>query len=513
MNPAPSALPLRPALALAVVSGVAFAPGFPPLGWWPCTLLAFAPLYVALAGQTPRRALLLGWVSLLVSSTLVFSWLVGTIRDFGGLPTPVAVLALLLLSAWHGLRLGLATWLTARAERRGWPAAPTFVAAVLALEWTFPLLFTWNLATSMGDHDALLQTAELGGPLLVDLTILLPSVALGELWRARHARRRPAIGTVVAGLVVPALAALWGTHRIDAVRARQAEAPELRIGLVQPNLPMGAESVVPDLQAATQRLASAGAELVLWPETAVHTSYNDYTYPTKLPEQVTGVLGVPTLFGVRTWRAGATEDAQKVRHNSAMLSDQDGRILGRYDKHELLAFGEYTPLANVFPALAKLMSHARSFTAGEGVQPLEWAGHRIVALICYEDTLPTYVNAQVAAADPDLLVNLTNDAWFGDTAEPWIHQSEARLRAVEHRRYMVRATNSGPSGVIDATGRPEQLGRLFETEERIVTARLLRGGTLYERVGDAVGWVAAATILAAALLRRRRAPETDGIGG
>lgn len=505
MNPAPQPLALAPALGLALLSGLAYVPGFPPVGWWPCTLVAFAPLYVAVAGQTPRRALLLGWTTYFVATLILFYWLVGTIVNFGRQPLPVALLGHTLMCAWHGLRLGLATLLANRAERNGWPAAPAFIAAVLLLDWTFPLLFTWNIATAMGDHEALLQPAELGGPLLVDAILLLPSVALGELGRAWREGRRPAIPTLAAGLLVPLFAGLWGVVRIGQVQARQALAPELRIGLVQPNLAMGAEAVVVDLQVATRKLAAEGAELVVWPETAVHTAYNDFTYHRTLPEAVTGDLGVPTVFGVRTWRAGATEDAPKIRHNSAMLAGRDGQILGRYDKHVLLPFGEYTPLGSTIPALTRVLSRSRSFTAGEGVQVLEWEGHRALALICYEDTLPAYVNGQVAAADPDILLNLTNDAWFGDTSEPWIHQAEARLRSVETRRYMVRSTNSGPSGVIDATGRAGQLGALFAAESRIVTARLMHGATLYQVVGDAVGWIAAFTILLAATIRRRAA--------
>ena len=141
---------------------------------------------------------------------------------------------------------------------------------------------------------------------------------------------------------------------------------------------------------------------------------------------------------------------------------------------------------------------------------LEWAGHRIAALICYEDILPAHVNAQVRAMDPDLLLNITNDAWFGDSAAPWIHLGEARLRSIEHRRFLVRSTNSGPSGVVDATGATTQMGALFKAEDRIVSARFLRARTLYERVGDTPWWVVAGLMWAAAFLHRCR---RGGCGG
>ncbi len=497
-------LRLRPALALAAASGLLFVPGFPPLGWWPCTLVAFAPLYVAIEGATPRRAFLLGWTSLMISSTLVFSWLVATVRDFGGLPTAAGVAVLLALSAYHGLRLGVATWLAVRAAARGWPAAPAFALAILTCELTFPLIFPWFIASAADSALPLLQSAELGGPLLVDLVLLAPSLALGECLRAWRGMRRPSVAVLTTGLLLPVCAAVWGNFRMEQVRERFPTAQEVRIGLVQPNTAIGEEPPLASLQASTRALAAQGAELVVWPEAAVRTSYNLITYPTTVPEQVTGTLGVPTLFGVRMWRLGDVEGAPRVRHNSAMLSGEDGSILGRYDKHKLLAFGEYTPFSDVFPALASLLSHAGQFTPGEGPQVLEWAGHRIAALICYEDILPAHVNAQVRAMDPDLLLNITNDAWFGDSAAPWIHLGEARLRSIEHRRFLVRSTNSGPSGVVDATGATTQMGALFKAEDRIVSARFLRARTLYERVGDTPWWVVAGLMWAAAFLHRCR---------
>ena len=497
-------LRLRPALGLAAASGLLFVPGFPPLGWWPCTLVAFAPLYVAIEGATPGRAFLLGWTSLLISSTLVFSWLIATVRDFGGLPTSAGVAVLLGLSAYHGLRLGAATWLAVRAADRGWPAAPAFAFAILSCELTFPLIFPWFIASAAESALPLLQPAELGGPLLVDLLLLAPSLALGEAVRAWRGRRRPSAAVLATGLLLPAGAAVWGAFRMEQVQKRFPDAQEFRVGLVQPNTPIGEETPVAALQASTRALAAQGAELVLWPEAAVRTSYNLLTYATSVPEQVTGTLGVPTLFGVRMWRLGDEEGAPRVRHNSAMLSGTDGQILGRYDKHELLAFGEYTPFADVFPGVARLLSHTGQFTPGEGAQPLEWAGHRIAALICYEDILPAHVNQQVRTMDPALLVNLTNDAWFGDSAAPWIHLGEARLRAIEHRRFLVRSTNSGPSGVVDATGAITQMGALFEAEDRIVTARFLHAQTIYERLGDTPWWVVAGLTCAAALLPRGR---------
>lgn len=498
--PAPMSLPY--ALACAALSAALFVPGAPPVGAWPLVLVAFAPLFAAIEGQTPRRAFLLGWVTYGLASIGGFAWLVDTLVRFGKLPLPVGVLLLLLLSAYHGGRLGFACWLGARAELRGWPAAPAFVLAFLASEFFYPMLLPWYVATAAEGALPLMQAAELGGPLAVDLVLLVPSAALGVALRAWREGRGVPWAALAFGAAVPALAGWLGTQRMAQVSAASEGAPAMEVGLVQPDRANGKVQPLEPLWAATAALKARGVGLVVWPETAVQTAYSLETYTQRLPEQVTGSLGVPTLFGVRTWLPPRAPDGPKVRFNSVVLADGTGAVLGRYDKHVLLPFGEYTPFGETFPALARLLAHTGNLSPGTSLEPLSWGAHRLLVLVCYEDILPAFVNRQVAAGDPDLLVNVTNDAWFGDSAEPWIHLGEARLRAVEHRRYLVRATNSGPSGIVDATGRDVVLGGMFTEETVVGTVRFLHARTVYERVGDLPWWIAGALIWAAAFVRR-----------
>ena len=120
----------------------------------------------------------------------------------------------------------------------------------------------------------------------------------------------------------------------------------------------------------------------------------------------------------------------------ALMVDEQGAVTGRYDKEYLLAFGEYIPFGDTFPILYQWSPNSSRFSPGASFDPLPLGDHKISALICYEDILPGFVNRMVRHADPDLLVNLTNDAWFGDSTEPWIHFALAKLRAVEHRRLL-----------------------------------------------------------------------------
>ena len=133
-----------------------------------------------------------------------------------------------------------------------------------------------------------------------------------------------------------------------------------------------------------------------------------------------------------------------------------------------------------------------------------WGDHKIGALICYEDILPSFVRSVVRHGDPDLLVNLTNDAWFGDSTEPWIHLALAKLRAVEHRRYLIRATNSGVSALIDPVGRVPLVSGTFKEESLLGVAKFMRSTTVYGVVGDAPWYLATAAIVAMAFVRRKR---------
>ncbi len=505
MSAPASPLRLGPAAGLAALAAVAAQAGFPPFNLWGLALFCLAPLLVALRGQPLKRAFFIAWVYGFVHSVWGFRWLTGTIERFGDLGVFPAFGLLVVLSAYHGCRMGLAGWAAGRAEANGWSHTLSFAAAFVATEVLFPLLFPWYLATSV--HSAapeLLQVAELGGPIAVGLLILAPSLAIGEGITALRKGVTIPWRLVTAGLLVPVVAAVYGRVRMAQVDLDIAAAPPVRLGLVQANRPMNDPTGYLDvLFQLTAEARTAGAELIVWSESAVQNAYPHLTYTTALPRDITGALGVPTIFGVRMVRQPVPPETAKERWNSVIIADATGTVLGRYDKHILLPFGEYTPLGDWLPALKKLLTHTGSITAGTTNEPLPFGDHRLLALICYEDILPSYVNRAVVAVNPDLLVNVTNDSWFGDTAEPWIHLGEARLRAIEHRRYLVRATNSGPSGVIDANGRDVVQSAVWARELVMTEARFMRSVTPYERWGEAPWLVVSGLAFAMALLKRR----------
>jgi apolipoprotein N-acyltransferase len=231
---------------------------------------------------------------------------------------------------------------------------------------------------------------------------------------------------------------------------------------------------------------------------------------TSIPEQdaeavlerlFTRRLGVPALFGALVVRRA--EGGGRIKaFNAALATDAQGHLVGRYDKHYLLAFGEYLPFGDDFPVLYDWSPNSGRLSPGKSIDPVLLAGHPVTVLVCYEDILPAFVNRAVRHGNPDMLVNLTNDAWFGDSTEPWIHLALATLRAVEHRRYLLRATNSGVTAVIDPVGRVVAHGGTFRPETVRAEAHWMNGKTVYEILGDAPWWLVAAWVVAMGFFRR-----------
>jgi len=508
-----------PAHGLAFASGFAYFLAFPGVDLWPLAFVALIPLIVALRGATVARATASGWVAGFTMTLFGFYWLNEMLVTFSGFPAPVCWLFVALLSAYQAGRMALCGWLYARAARRGWPPGLVFAAAFAASELAFPLLFPWTYAVTVHEVPALLQLAELGGPIAVALVLVAANLALAEPvlgWledrRAatpRRPRARAAARTErwrrsarAAALVVGAL--LYGAVRIPQVDAAVAAAPQATVGVVQANMSLfgkraeKAEGLRRHLRLTQQLRESGPLDLVVWSETSVMSALPEAEAAEALRERVTGRLGVPAIVGAVLYRP-VPGPRQYALFNSGLLADADGVVCPdcRYDKQYLLAFGEYLPFGEALPILYEWSPNSGRFSPGESLRPLPLGERQIALFICYEDILPAFVNRIVRSGTPDLLVNMTNDAWFGDSTEPWIHFALAKLRAVEHRRFLVRSTNSGVSGFVDPVGRTIMHGGTFREEAFTAKIAWMRADTPFALLGNLPWWLLALAVLAA----------------
>jgi apolipoprotein N-acyltransferase len=302
----------------------------------------------------------------------------------------------------------------------------------------------------------------------------------------------------------------YGVRRIGTVEAARTVAPAVRVGVVQGNIGVerkGDRSLfrrnLDDYRRLSRDVADR-VDLLVWPETVVQRPLPDEVRVPPVDAHPFPDAPRPLVFGGLTDTPGR---AERRLYNSAFLLGADGTIAGRYDKRVLVPFGEYLPFAARFPSLRRLSPATGHFTPGSGPALLTVRDDlRIGALICYEDVIPNPAREAVANG-ATLLLNLTNDAWYGASAEPYQHQALALWRAVETRRDFIRSTNTGLTTAISATGRIVGELPIFEAATLEVEARLLRLSTFYARRGDVFAW-AVVLVWSAAVLRRAAALKT-----
>lgn len=512
-----SRLPLDRSFAIpaAIACGLLYFLAFAGVDIWPLSFVAFVPLIIAVEGQSPKLAL---WLGVLAGGTMNlagFYWLVGMLKTFSGFPTILCLFFAAIVCAYQGGRIGLMTWLAARAQRRGWPRAPVMLFAFAASELLYPLLFPWYFAATVHNIPLLTQSADLGGPILVGVMLLGINLVIAEFAIAKMKSEAVNTNVVRGGLAGLALAVCYGAFRIHGVDAVCAAAEQVRVGIVQGNMGLMQKREDPSEglrrhQKLTADLKARGVDFVVWSESSVTFSVPEKSASNFMHDNVAGRAGIPLVFGAVLYR----RDPDRTRFfNTALSTDDRGRMTARYDKHYLLAFGEYLPLGDTFPILYQWSPNSGKFSSGDNLDPLlvqtASGTHKVTVLVCYEDILPGFTRSAVNAADPELLVNMTNDAWFGDTLEPWQHLALAQFRAIEHRRYLVRGTNSGVSAVVDPVGRMIATSHPFQSEALDMSVRWLRSKTLYEITGDFPWYVLSIAAFAAAFVRRKTSARTE----
>ena len=483
------------AISLASLAGVLTVSPmlYEPL--WPLAWVGLLPLFIALRGVSAARAFVLGWWMETLMYGLGTYWLVNTMVDFGRIPLPLSILFFIIVATANGVRMGLFAWWVRRVQTGGspwWHRLLLPACAFVALDFVFPRVFPWYLGFLQYPALPLIQIADLSGIHGVSFILVLCSAAGAAFVTARQSpagagRYRMA---AVAGCVL-LLQVGYGLWRMPQIAAAMQQADSLRLALVQPNL--GIEEnrngvrrrqrlkLLSDLSAAT---LAREPDLIIWPESAYPyalTTQEPFLY---LPEGVTNE--VPWLIGGMAYEG--PKDARRL-FNSTWLVAPGQRLVGRYDKHVLLAFGEYVPMQRYLPFLGRISPAIGNFTPGEGARLLVLPdGVSIGPLICYEDIMPQ-PSRLAARQGARVLVNLTNDMWFGPTRAPYQHRNAAAFRAVENRRFLVRVTNTGVTSVIDAVGREQAALPIYERGTLVDDVAALRMSTVYQRFGDWFAWL------------------------
>jgi apolipoprotein N-acyltransferase len=515
----------RRAALLAALSGGLLALSFPRPDLGVLAFVALVPLLLTLQGVRRGAALQRGYACGAVFFTGLLYWIPRVLVVYGGLPWAAALLVLALLVFYLATYVALFAAITAASWRRFGPlalaAAPVTWVALEIVRGQALTGFPWGLiGYSQHLNLPLLQAAALGGIYAVSLLVAAAGAGIALLLLRPAPRRARPAGALLLALVGAAhaggFAALSGGGRAEAGLAA------IQVAAVQGNVPQdvkwspGSEArIITDLARLTRRAAEDGARLIVWPESASPFSFRrpvprgaasgapiavaphgDYL---DLVGGMARDLGIALIAGSVDYRV---EGNRLEALNSAFSVGPDGTLGPSYDKVHLVPFGEYVPLRRLLFFVDPLARGAiAGFAAGARLEPLPTPAGRAATFICYEAAFPELVR-RIAARDADFLVNLTNDAWYGRTSMPYQHLAMAVVRAVENRRYLVRAANTGISAIVDPYGRVTARSRLDESAVVRGAMRPRRDPTPYARAGDLLAWgCAILTALHAAAIR------------
>ncbi len=473
---------------------------------------AYLPMFWALRKDTPGQNFLLALLYGTVAVAMIFRWLVGTITIFSNIPLVGSAGILLLFSVVFGLPY-TALWVAVHPLRRRlghwWVLA--LPAWLVILEWisTYVLLFPYQQGVSQYRFPFTFQLASVTGVWGLSFLVLWFNGVFAEAWYRREEGRPFPVGHLVAVMATLTVVVTWGAHRFETVEALLREAPTVRVAQLQSERGMewrmthSQGAAFQEWMNATRAIEPGMVDVVVWPEGACPYDLNRGRAAKMIgAEAARGEFEMIVGGGTRLRELDETSGEKEVRvYNSTYFFGTGGEVLGHYDKMVPLPFGEYLPLAETFPWLADLIEGPGAFRAGEDAVVFEAAHARIATPICYEAILG-YVCRWFDR--PQLLVNVTNDAWFGDTAATHLHGMLAAVRAVELGIPLYRSAYTGmsmasePHGVIHAETEP------FTKVDRVVEVRLASFDTPYRRWGDWFVAVCALGLIGAMAGSRKR---------
>ncbi|HJU54753.1 MAG TPA: apolipoprotein N-acyltransferase [Pyrinomonadaceae bacterium] len=503
-----AAAPSRAEVALAVLSAALLVFSFPDFNLWPLAWVGLVPLFLAVAARPSRsRAFLLGWIT----GTLFFYgscyWLTHAMIRYGGIPKWMAFLLLVPGPVIAGLFPALCSMGLARAVAR-WGGRALFVAPLMwvAMEWARlgAIGQLWNaLGYSQAYATPLIQSARWGGVYLVGFLIVVVNAAVAHMLFERTAR-----AVKMGGAAILCAALVIFAARLTVMPPDTSDAPVAVVVAVQPNVPMDPQESLAETAALVERhyqlsergLAQAAdafpevPRVVIWPESPMYFQYaRDAEFRSLIADFAVKNHASVIFNSQEPAPAGGT-------YNSAVMVNEEGRLVAQYDKIRLMPFGEYVPLPRWLPFVSYIPTMVGDFTPGAQYTLMPLGQARTGVFICFESAFP-FISRHFAQEGADVLVNISNDGYLGPTPVMRQHLANTVFRAVENNRPVLRVTNTGITAYINERGAVSEATGGFQTAVRMWPVWRVNGGkTFYTRFGDLfVGLCAALSLAVVAL--------------
>jgi|Deesub1362A_J573_1020465.scaffolds.fasta_scaffold00045_52 apolipoprotein N-acyltransferase len=496
----------------AVVSGALLVLCFPVFDYYSLAWVSLVPFLVSLWEKTPRQGFKAGFLLGVVFFSGTLYWIYHSINHYGGVSLVPSLALVFLLSLYLSLYTGVFGWLfSLKIKTTPFPAlflAPVFWV-VLEFARSYALTgFPWSsLGYSQYKFLSVIQVADITGIYGISFLVVAVNGAIADLFIIKKRRQEMPLfhmsPTIIGyGILLLGLIAVfgYGYYRLDQDRGEKT----IRVSVVQGNIrqdikwdPGFQRDVINTYKRLTTTASLHQPSLIVWPETAVPFYFGKDIRLTEELIEFQKNLEIPLLFGAIT-----VKDGNRLA-NSAVLLDSTGEVSYIYDKIHLVPFGEYVPFRRILFFVDKIAYGIGEYVAGDKYLRAETPFGKFGTFICYEIIFPGLVR-KFYKDDGDFIVTITNDAWFGKTAGPYQHFSMAVLRAVENRKPVIRAANTGISGFIDSSGRILSSTGLFK--QQVLTANITtdRTRSFYSRYGDLFSYLCIIiTVILLMDLRRR----------
>jgi len=471
--------------------------------WWLSWLAAIA-LIATVSRRTARAALAHGWLAGIGFYLTATYWLPATIERFSDYAGWLSIMMFVGYCTLVGVQFALFGYLSAKLRNAG--SLLIYPVLWVAIELLWPSIFPWQFGSTQFRRLTLIQVTEVTGVYGISF-LLIWFGALAHMAIERMRANRPPVhfrAHVAAFVAAVALVLCFGWWRTNSMADYLAGRTPMRVALIQPG--QIERDKMPVWWRRCRQLSQAideSVDLICWPESAVARAYHVKDFDLKpLPGAKPGSLEAfrpyrepPShwLFGASSW--ATTANGEKIYYVSALLSDKQENIIDRYHKRSLVPFGEYIPGEKWFPSLRRFSPWPVHFVPGPSGDPVVAPGlARIGVLICYEDIVAGMARESVLRG-ADLLINLTNDFWFGQSPALRQHLQLAVFRAVENKRYLLRSTTTGATAVISPTGRIIEQAPFGEPHALLATVHTSDVTTFYTQWGNVFAWACCAAVL------------------
>ncbi len=480
-----------------VLSGIILTLSFPTPSWFALAWIGLVPLLVVLEELSYREVFLAGWLMGLVHFTTLLYWIYHVVNHYGKVPMPLGVITLLLLTSYLALFPAVSCFIyRLLVDRWGFPVSVASSVAWVSMEYVrghFMTGFPWGLiGYSQIPWKIMVQSMDLFGVAGISFLVVYSNGVFYSLVK------RPFSRTTIAEAVIFVLMMgcnyWYGVHRIHGIDGLLSRADSMKVAVVQGNVPQDVKwdkrfqkETLSKYETLTEKaIKVSNPALVIWPETAVPFSFG---IDRDLSVRVLNIAKknrVYLLFGAPGLEY---HNSKPCFYNWALLASPRGRISGVYAKEHLVPFGEYVPLKEMLFFVQKLAEGVGDFVAGPKKQELfDIDGKKIGTLICYEVIFPELALGRLEQGS-DMLVNISNDAWFGNTSAPYQHLEMARARSIETRLPLVRCTNTGISAFINPKGEITGMLPLNTTGYLVEDVKMPTIKSTYVGVRDFLSWL------------------------